>query len=372
MSKNAATMIETNGKTAQLVESAGLFQCLMDHEIKSTTATFQWSGPKITKLQWQEMLAFFRWTQKEFKSEAQVRLFVHPVHGWLIWAFPQTGNTSLTTHECHNDDTKTQRASIGEGFVAFGTIHHHCNIAAFQSGTDLADEKKVDGLHITIGNMEASEHSIHCRMYIKGSRFEPSMDAFWDIGPEMEATMKVVEDIGFVTDKLRDSLARKQMSQPAPEEAVFNEQWKSNYLVEKPKVYESTKTPDWTPSGPHYVGPQGAGTTRRYWSMEKMLDDMEQQAAVMGFDAKDFADAVIDLGDGQNSVLYQMIMDECADNFTKLEKLAETLMERDVRDAQKEREAGAGEDKTTKAASVNGAGLIDNDDLTDYYGHGAS
>lgn len=42
-----------------------------------------------------------------------------------------------------------------EGYVVYGTIHSHCNFAAFHSGTDDNDETNFPGLHITIGNVRS-------------------------------------------------------------------------------------------------------------------------------------------------------------------------------------------------------------------------
>ncbi len=349
--KDSAIMVEAAPKTMQLVESDGLFQCLMNHEIKSTKASFKWTGPKIDQDKWDEMLAFFRWTQKEFKSEAQVRLFVHPVHGWLIWAFPQKGNTGMTTTEVANDEAKAQRAAIGEGYRAFGTVHHHCNMAAFQSSTDTEDEKSVEGLHITIGDLEAEEYSIHCRLYIKSAKFEPMMQSFWDIGTDTEEGMMFVEDLGFETDKLRDAASRKQMCTPPPDDLPFNETWKGNYLVEKPKTYEPPESFPGSKGlvtghnmhfpGHHHGHHMSSGSSRRYWSVERLLDDIKTQAMVMGFDEAAFIEAATELCDGQNSELYKLIADECNDNFIKWSDFYTALIEDEIKEERRQEKMDA-------------------------------
>ncbi len=215
----------------------GLFDCVLEHKVTETSSNFQWSGPRMTPEMWAEIMAFFQWTYKEHKSEAQVRLFVHPDKGWMAWAFPQKGGTSLTTKEVENEDSKKQRAEqIPEGYIAFGTIHHHCSISAFQSSTDTDDEKNVDGLHITIGNIDKEQFTMHARLYLKGNKFEPDMSAFWDIGKEFIDKILFVTDLGFNITELVDRTARKQMCVRVPDETKFNKMWFDNYLIEKPVV----------------------------------------------------------------------------------------------------------------------------------------
>ena len=88
---NAGKIISSAGKSVEIKQCVGLFDCLMEHKVSETTAKFNWTGPKISEEMWREVLAFFRWSQVNHKSEAQVRLFVHAEHGWLAWAFPQQG-----------------------------------------------------------------------------------------------------------------------------------------------------------------------------------------------------------------------------------------------------------------------------------------
>ncbi len=42
---------------------------------------------------------------------------------------------------------------IRKGWALVGTIHSHCNFSAYHSGTDEADAKALDGIHLTIGNL---------------------------------------------------------------------------------------------------------------------------------------------------------------------------------------------------------------------------
>ena len=334
----SAIITQSSGKAVEFRESAGIFKCLLEHEVSKTKASFEWTGPKINPQAWAEMLAFFKWTQVTEKSEAQVRLFVHPEEGWKIWAFPQKGGTGMTTKEEDNEEAKRQRALIGEGYVPFGTVHHHCNCTAFQSGTDAADEVSVDGLHITIGKMEDPQHDIHCRLYFKGHKFEPNMSAFWDIGPAAMEIIQTLVGLGFKAEEVADRMARKQMCVPAAADLPFNDQWKTNYIL-PPKMVQTTwcyhcqthadHVPDACPKkGVERNGHQLHVQRKEKWqtkylvSAEKLYDELEVSAAVMGYDATAFAEEVKWLGGNRDSELYQLIMDDCAENLVKLSELA--------------------------------------------------
>ena len=231
---NAAKLITSAGKSVEFKQANGLFDCLMKHKVSETTATFDWKGPKITEEAWNQILSFFQWSFKQNRSESQVRLFVHPEHGWLAWAFPQQG-MGMTTREVENEDSKKQRAEIvPPGYLAFGTAHHHCDMSAFQSGTDERDEEGVDGLHITVGDIGKEKFSMDTRLYIKGNKFTPNMGAFFDIGAEHEPHLEWMATVGYKTDEARDHIARLMMCLPVAEDTLFPELWKSNYIIPPP------------------------------------------------------------------------------------------------------------------------------------------
>jgi len=222
---------QSSGKSVEVKDNS-LYLCELVHKVESTSASFDWRGPKMTKAEWDKILSFFLWTQKEYKSESQVRLFVHPKLGWKAWAFPQQGNTGMTSKEIETEDTKKQRQEhIPEGYIAFGTVHHHCSSSAFQSGTDEADEKNQSGLHITVGKLEDKKLDIHTRMYISGHKFEPDMSEFWQLDESVIAESKQVSSKWGIEIDL-DRVARTQMSEK-PESEWFPHEWSGNYIVTK-------------------------------------------------------------------------------------------------------------------------------------------
>ena len=227
-------------KVKQVKQSAGLMTCIFDHTVSETKANFEWEGPKMNvpnRDWWDEIMAFFEWTQREHHSEAQVRLFVNPTtREWKGWAFPQRGKTGMTTRELDaHPDTAIQRQQFGDGWVYYGTIHHHCSCSAFQSGTDSANEVAQDGLHITIGKVGSPHYDIHARVY--QSKYELTsvgLETFWDVTElygNIPAHLKAV-----LPENVRSRLAAFDMCVPPPANTAFPEIWKQNYIIEVPPV----------------------------------------------------------------------------------------------------------------------------------------
>ncbi len=133
----------------------------------------------------------------------------------------------MSAKELDTPDAKLQRAQFadGDGWTYFGTVHHHCDMGAFQSGTDFHDERNQDGLHITVGNMGSDKHSLHARFYLVGDEFEPDLSMFWDIGAALQTLLP---------HELWDKVARFQMG--AKVEVEFPQQWKENLIEVKSVV----------------------------------------------------------------------------------------------------------------------------------------
>ena len=235
-------------KLTRKLEADGLFVCDLHYKASDATGEMNYTGPKMPREMWQQILSFFKWSYDETKSEAQVRLFVSPRNGtWKAWAFPQQAEMGLATREISNDEAKKQRAELfekDEEWSAWGTVHHHCSISAFQSGTDERDEKDVGGIHITVGDLDKAHYSIHCRLYHQGDLYEPDMSKLWDIGDVIE---RVPEELKcLMTEATPDRIARSQMC--IPSSAAFPDQWKMNMIKIERKV-KNHNLRDWSWEG---------------------------------------------------------------------------------------------------------------------------
>jgi hypothetical protein len=217
------------GELSQAKEVPGLLSCRIDYEIKTGKGQLDYTGPKFTPEMWHQVLSFFRWTDKEMDSESQVRLYVNTKLGrWGAWAFPQEAGTGMSAREIITTETPEQAverfASWGSepsgDWLYFCTVHHHCSASAFQSGTDEENERNQDGLHLTVGRMNAERHDLHARFYLAGNCFAPDMGCFWPVDPELAAQ---------VPASLLDELARFQMCQKVVVD--FPDAWRKNVMV---------------------------------------------------------------------------------------------------------------------------------------------
>lgn len=226
------TYTKTGNKIVQVREYPGILKAEYQHEIKETKGGFNYIGPKIPPQEWQQVLAFFKWTYDKTKSESQVRGYINPESGEVrFWAFPQHAGMGMTAKEI---DTVEARAAATAMFPTppwqyFLTVHHHCSASAFQSGVDAANEETIDGLHLTVGHIDQEKHSLHSRFYLCKDKFTPDLSEFWDIGDEARQA---------IPPTLWSDVAQYQMSLTDPG-VNFPEQWKENVIEMKSAVYTS-------------------------------------------------------------------------------------------------------------------------------------
>ena len=206
----------------------GLLSCHLDYELKSGQGSLEYVGPKFDPLMWHQVLSFFRWTHKEMASESQVRLYVNtPLGRWGAWAFPQEARTGMSAREIAGPESPESAVARFASWGAepsgdwryFGTVHHHCDASAFQSGTDEANERNQDGLHLTVGKLAAERHDLHARFYLNEHCFEPDLSMFWPIDPALAEQ---------VPPALHDALARFQMGGKVVVD--FPEAWRQNIV----------------------------------------------------------------------------------------------------------------------------------------------
>lgn len=136
----------------------------------------KWNKAKISYEVWAQVVSFMLWSQKEFGSEAHLTLFYNTATDtWAPWAFPQITNGMNVETDPTDKRYSIQRKKFPEPWVELGTVHHHCKSAAFQSGTDHQDEIDRDGIHITLGNMEANQLSVHCRASLDSRLYQTTL-----------------------------------------------------------------------------------------------------------------------------------------------------------------------------------------------------
>ena len=210
-----------------------------------TAPSSRWSGAKIPMPMWQQILSFFAWTYKTYKGESQVRLLYNPTAKvWAAHAFPQSKRSGLSTDELGDHPNFAIDMKMFEGFEFVGTVHHHCNISAFASSTDKADERNRVGLHITIGKLESEKYELHSRVVAKrpalmdGDKVVRAaewiestaiLSDWFDLGPVLSTALP--EDMHSAV--LAELLIR-------PSDAEFPERWKENVIEEPLRSYATT------------------------------------------------------------------------------------------------------------------------------------
>ena len=230
-------------QVSEIKEVPGLLQCRIEYEVKTAKGRLDYAGPKLTPELWHQVLSFFRWTHKEMNSESQVRLYVnHQLGRWGAWAFPQEARTGMTARELSVPETPEQarqrfaswESEPSDDWLYFGTVHHHCSASAFQSSTDEQNERNQDGLHLTVGRMDAEHHDVHARLYLSGNCFEPDLSRFWPVDAGLAA---------MVPPGMLHELARFQMG--AKVTVDFPDAWRTNLVEVKPEPRRSAPDLRW-------------------------------------------------------------------------------------------------------------------------------
>jgi hypothetical protein len=224
-------------------EVPGLLNCRIEYEVKAAKGWLEYAGPKFAPELWHQVLSFFRWTHKEMQSESQVRLYVNPkLSRWGAWAFPQVARTGMSAQELPTPETPEKakerfaswQSEPSDDWLYFGTVHHHCSASAFQSSTDEQNEWNQDGLHVTVGRMDAERHDLHARLYLDGNCFEPDLSQFWPMDPELAAMIPLA---------MHHELARFQMG--AKVTVDFPDAWRANIVDVQTERRSWEREPDW-------------------------------------------------------------------------------------------------------------------------------
>jgi len=266
-------------KLSELKDVPGLLSCRVDYEVKSAQGRLDYTGPKIAPDLWHSVLSFFRWTHKETQSESQVRLYVnHRLGRWGAWAFPQQARTGMTARELPVPETPEQalvrfaawQSEPSEDWLYFGTAHHHCSASAFQSSTDEQNERNQDGLHLTVGRLDAEHHEVHARFYLGGNAYEPDLSRFWAVDLGLAALLP---------PEVLPLVARFQMG--AKVTVDFPDAWRANLVEvreERRERREMIRAPRWQLELPELDHHQP-----HRFRLEDALEDIQRRSAHHGF-----------------------------------------------------------------------------------------
>jgi hypothetical protein len=198
-------------------DDKGLYRDYVLCQADEGDATPRWTGPKIPYGMFREMTAWCEETQRRLKSEAMVLLFLDENNQWKHWYCPQ--ETSGLAVESSDDEALYREERKNFPDRQLGTLHHHCNVSAFQSGTDSSDEDDRDGLHFTIGDLDSKKYSLHARFCINGESHEAPIETLVEMPEWMKnvpehARMDIMRGLleapteGFKKDHFKDLIEK--------------------------------------------------------------------------------------------------------------------------------------------------------------------
>lgn len=301
------------GGLVQTKAVPGLLHCQIEYEVKTGTGTLDYSGPKFDPQLWHQVLSFFRWTHAEMNSESQVRLYVNLRLGrWGAWAFPQEARTGMNAREIATRETPEQAAARfaswgtapSADWLYFGTVHHHCAASAFQSDTDAANECRQDGLHVTVGRMDAERHELHARFYLGGNRFAADLSRFWPVAPDLAAR---------VPASLHDELARFEMSEPVV--VPFPDAWRQN-IIEVPLARAPLRPQEFQPEDPLALAEP------EWWRVAQAGHELVDTAALYGYEEEALFGLLHQL---VHDPATQLILETCLKHQVRPEVLLEEI-----------------------------------------------
>jgi hypothetical protein len=218
---------------------------LSHNTIPAGKPTLLMRTPLFPFSEWAKIVAFFKWTQKEFTSEAQVRLYYNrQTREWKAWAFPQKAN-GMTTKELNPaheinlyGEEKAVAARWGDttrlfadpNWVHYGSVHHHCTATAFQSGTDREDENNIDGMHITLGKILDDTMDHHMRFSFMESFYNfTELSEFVEAPPQLALLTKNLEEAyGPKFHNFLPKIPQALLMSCFYEQVEVPEEWKAN------------------------------------------------------------------------------------------------------------------------------------------------
>jgi len=180
-------------------------------DVKQQAPEPEWLRSKIPLAMWQDMKAFCQVSYKIFDAETLIQLFFDPeTDRWSWWVVPQLTKGMAVEARDKAPEYIEQRKRY-KGIMA-GTLHHHCAMGAFQSGTDSADELDKDGVHFTIGSLKSDEFSIHARFVHRRTcrQIEAQSMIEADFGPAGEILKP--EALGYILNRImRQPLSKESL-----------------------------------------------------------------------------------------------------------------------------------------------------------------
>lgn len=222
----------------------GVFMAWRKMNIEQGEPAPVFTGEPIPFAMWQQVVS---WFYKHRSDEVQVRLFYNKAtREWRVVPLPQYFPSGLSTKEIDGGDaSKIKAEMVSQGFQIFGSIHSHCSIRAFQSGTDHADEVKNAGIHITIGHLDKPELDVHGRVCLispgklndKGEVEHACQQSFHDAN--LTQWIALPDGVSGLHPKLMRTALEFYLKLPVTEE-IFPKEWETRLIPAPKPVYQQS------------------------------------------------------------------------------------------------------------------------------------
>ncbi|OGZ14780.1 MAG: hypothetical protein A3J08_04370 [Candidatus Lloydbacteria bacterium RIFCSPLOWO2_02_FULL_51_11] len=138
--------------------------------------------PRMASTVFAKAVLFLHTVYKKKGIESAVLLHYSAKQGWDI-TVPKQEATSA-----HVDYILSERLP---GYQCVGTMHSHCTMSAFHSGTDIGDEASHDGIHITIGLLDHfPKFGMDGEFVVNGNRFPLAYEHIVRVRQEDETPAK--------------------------------------------------------------------------------------------------------------------------------------------------------------------------------------
>lgn len=122
--------------------------------------------PRITSTTFAKAVLFFKEVYERLGVESAVLLHYNKETGHYAITVPEN-QEATPVHVKYNAQERLP------GYRCVGTLHSHCAMSAFHSGTDTHDESAHDGIHITIGRLDAfPRFGMDAEFVVNGTRFK--------------------------------------------------------------------------------------------------------------------------------------------------------------------------------------------------------
>ena len=273
-----------------LFQKAGnnLFSYFNEIIIPELKPQLSWNKGQFSWDMWDDIKNICAFTNKEHKSECMVRLYFNEEQNdWKAVLMPQQ-MSGMTISDKFDVDVLAEEDCVN-GWIEAGSVHHHCNVGASQSGTDEKDESQQIGIFITLGKINSDQYDIHSRFKTIHGFKDVNLMTFFETPEWMEAVPEQYRN-----KMLFNVMCDRALSPGDPDKA--RKDWIDR--IEEKKTWSPSKSKNkWN----GYGGYEGYG--HNDWDRQTELHELSKSVEKLAYENKStvedqeefYNDVVLDL-----------------------------------------------------------------------------